>query len=157
MMLTPKQRRELERINNRKRMSNKKHYDINERVVCLHSGKHGWVASTGTDKYGGTVYHIQYDRMSKDGVVGAPDMPWSLLRPETFMEYLFARKWSFGKWTAWQAVVIYGFLGIVAYGGVRTITYFGQPVIGWGLIVFVVVMVAGSISLHWENFKGRQA
>lgn len=138
-------------------MSSKKNYDINERVVCLHSGKHGWVASTGTDKHGYTVYHIQYDRMGKDGVVGASDMPWSLLRPETFIEYLLARKWSFGKWTAWQAVVIYAFLGVVGYGGVRTITYFEQPIAGIAILAFVAIVVIGSIFLHYKNYHGKQA
>lgn len=138
-------------------MSNKKHYKVNERIVHLPTDKHGWVASTGMGKHGETLHHIQFDRMSSKGVVGDADVPWTLLRPETFIEYLFARKWSFGKWTAWQAVIIYSFLGVVGYGGVRTITYFDQPIIGAGLIVFAVAVAAGSIRLHWENFKGRSA
>lgn len=159
-MLTPSQRRDLDKAirhmeRNRKPMGNKKSYRNGERIVHLPTGRHGWVRSWHANKFGATLFDVVLDRPLPNGDIGSNGNPWSFIRPETFMEYLFARKWSFGKWTVWQAVVIYGFLGIVAYGGVRTITYFEQPVIGWGLIVFVVVMVAGSISLHWENFKGK--
>lgn len=135
----------------------KKHYKEGERVVCLNTGKHGWVASTSIGKHGETLHHIQYDRTGKDGVVGAPNMPWSLLRDETFMEYLFARKWSFGKWTLGQAVLVYGFLGIVGYGGARTITHFDQMIAGIAILAFSLGVVVGSIFLHYKNYHGKQA
>lgn len=161
-MLTPSQRRDLDKAikhteRNRKPMGNKKSYRNGERIVHLPTGRHGWIRSQHTNDFGATLFDVVFDRPLANGDIGSDGVQWAMLRPETFAEFLFARKWSFGKWTLGQAVVIYGFLSIVAYGGVRTITYFGQPVIGWGLLVFVVVMVAGSISLHWENFKGRQA
>lgn len=161
-MLTPSQRRDLNKAirhmeRNRKPMGNKKSYRNGERIVHLPTGRHGWVRSWHANKFGATLFDVVLDRPLPNGDIGSNGNPWSLLRPETFMEYLFARKWSFGKWTLWQAVVIYGFLSIVAYGGVKTITYFGQLYAGVGLLAFVVVMVAGSIRLHWENFKGRQA
>lgn len=132
----------------------KKHYKVNERVVCLHNGKHGWVSEIheGIEP----DYHIYYDRPVPNGPMGAFLKP-SLIRPETFLEFLFMRKGYFGKWSTWQAVLIYGFYGILTYIGVRTITYFDQPIIGAGLIVFAVAVAAGSIRLHWENFKGRSA
>lgn len=138
-------------------MSSKKHYGIGDRVVCLHTGEHGWVASTGVDGRGSTVYHIKYDRMGKGGEVGAPNVPWSLLRPETFLEYLFMRRGFFGKWSAWQALLVYGLYGIVGYGGVRTITHFGQPAAGAAILVLVAGMVIGSVFLHYKNYHGKQA
>lgn len=137
----------------------KTRYKVNDRVVCLHSGKHGWVSSVSEKNAmsGETLHNITYDRPCKNGVTGAWEMPWSLLRPETFFEYLFMRKGYFGKWSTGEALLIYGFYGIVGYGGVRTMTHFKQPITGIAILAFVALVVVGSIFLHYKNYHGKQA
>lgn len=130
-------------------------YKVNERVVALHNGKHGWVSEV---KYVEPEPHcnINYDHAAPNGTSGA-FLPWSLMRPETFFEYLFMRRGYFGKWSTGQAAMVYGLLGIVAYAGHRTATYFEQPEAGIAILAFVALMVIGSILLHRRNHRGKQA